>query len=1487
MNKKITGKAKRLLAGFVAAATAITMMPQIPVFAATGNTTYSYDGYDIEYSVYNEWDNGQTVQIKVTNTGDDSILNWAFKYDAEGEINNLWNATVYDQQGEDYIIKNSGWNYEISPGQSVNFGYTLVNDEFTTPDSFTLCSKRVEKTSGYEIDLNIVDQWDTGIKAELAISNTSDQPLEAWTVSFDSNFTINNLWDGRLLESADNHYTVASEMWTNPIAPGNSKKIGFTALIDSDNTPELLTKSLTCVIIDKDGVTSEQPDIPVVPEEPEIPDTPEDQEHIILCFGEYIKDDNSIEIYWQSTDEGTISLYESDGKGEWIKFADVSDEDSYKYVIAEDFQTKQIKAVQETKDGTIESEPFIVKLSEGEYICTLPDDDNDGLFNIIEKIYGTDPEKPDTDADGLTDYEEVYITGTDPLKYDTDDNGINDADDDSDGDGLSNKEEIGLGTNPQNADTDGDGLSDYDELNKYNTDPLKADSDGDTLKDGDEIEIGLNPNDPETFGVPDAEYKVEQTISADSEALANVNTDESPYKLSLEVIASGNVSGNLNAGRSNYSAVINSDIQLGETIDLNYIGGDVDEVKLHFTIGEAYLDNELDIFPDEEELQGIKRLNIFKYFEDINMLLPVETVIDEENNTISATVDELGTYCVVDMEKWFKNILGIEIPQEISLLSDEDEIRIEAKPNSDFTEEETRVSIVSDNTKPDESFDEIDIVSVSARRAAAAKSTVSSDTAEIAGLIPVEVGTPIDVVFLYQHYGCNERDYILQRNMIANVMKKLQEQYGKNNVRVSVITFGYFGGYFPNSKEWFTDPDELRLALCQKYDYTTSFANRGAAFNTLISDVSFREDASKFVFFVTNGPTTVDQGDFSQLDVCSLLPVNYSEISPSYLVYSDSYGKSVADAIAKTGGKSFTFNSKTSETDVYNHICANVKSHKTEYQAIVPTGWSTIKLKGILDPDNDVDTDEDGLTDWKEVDNKLISFSADGTVNLPTLAKCMSMPGKPYVESSMAKYYDSDFVGPIPSSIYILPITSNPAEKDTDFDGIDDAKEDTYKRLNNQFFVTWDPDTKEDGVLYKNISYTMDYSQFFNKNTEYNGKISTVSSLMAALAYNNRSLVDSPDKTEDNSYVDQFLRNHGMEDVKTYKLADRYDDQHITDVTFGHRRVKYNGQVKEIIAVVIRGTNGTVEEWSSNFDIGCDSIFEGNGLIPRNENWEIKVNHMGFDIAATRVIKLLYEYLPQARNLDNTVQKTLWITGHSRGAGISNIVGARLDSQFETFVYAFATPKTTTVPEKRAKSHNSIFNIINSDDIIPDMPLAFWGFRHYGNDILISVADNYSDEWKSYTTETYVSSKEKKKELLDSFETLADDRNDCYEFHCSCHGDGADGKESTTSGRFTFEYGKNYCKIVSRSEWHGNNEITYSTRCESTAYFMQFLAALAANADFATLTTDVAKKFETTKHKFVRYSSGRMVPFYAEGIDKISNPHMPISYYILASEMQG
>ncbi len=106
------------------------------------------------------------------------------------------------------------------------------------------------------------------------------------------------------------------------------------------------------------------------------------------------------------------------------------------------------------------------------------DKDMDGLTKREELELGTDPNNPDSDGDGLKDGDEVKKYNTDPRIADTD------------GDGLKDGEEVmNYKTNPLKTDTDGDGLSDYDELMKHKTDPLNPDTDGDGLKDGEEINV--------------------------------------------------------------------------------------------------------------------------------------------------------------------------------------------------------------------------------------------------------------------------------------------------------------------------------------------------------------------------------------------------------------------------------------------------------------------------------------------------------------------------------------------------------------------------------------------------------------------------------------------------------------------------------------------------------------------------------------------------------------------------------------------------------------------------------------------------------------------------------------------------------------------------------------------------------------------------------------------------------------------------------------
>jgi len=117
------------------------------------------------------------------------------------------------------------------------------------------------------------------------------------------------------------------------------------------------------------------------------------------------------------------------------------------------------------------------------------DTDGDGLSDSDELARGTDPFNPDTDGDGMSDGLEVLNAGAgtcpDPLNAD------------SDGDGLGDGVEFNFGPNPCDPDVDADGLLDGYEVS-IGTDPNTFDSDGDGLSDGIENNIGTDPLNPDT-----------------------------------------------------------------------------------------------------------------------------------------------------------------------------------------------------------------------------------------------------------------------------------------------------------------------------------------------------------------------------------------------------------------------------------------------------------------------------------------------------------------------------------------------------------------------------------------------------------------------------------------------------------------------------------------------------------------------------------------------------------------------------------------------------------------------------------------------------------------------------------------------------------------------------------------------------------------------------------------------------------------------------
>ncbi len=187
------------------------------------------------------------------------------------------------------------------------------------------------------------------------------------------------------------------------------------------------------------------------------------------------------------------------------------------------------------------------------------DPDGDGLSNLEEYTFSSDPCDSDTDSDGMPDdYEASY--GLDLSN--------NDASSDEDSDGLTNSQEYSMGTSPVDDDTDGDGFGDGAE-NTAGTDPLDAsdfppdgdmdgldddweasyscmdatvndaatDDDGDGYTAAQEYSYGTNPcsSDTDGDGLPDSwelTYGLNATVSsASTDSDSDGLTDSQEYSL--------------------------------------------------------------------------------------------------------------------------------------------------------------------------------------------------------------------------------------------------------------------------------------------------------------------------------------------------------------------------------------------------------------------------------------------------------------------------------------------------------------------------------------------------------------------------------------------------------------------------------------------------------------------------------------------------------------------------------------------------------------------------------------------------------------------------------------------------------------------------------------------------------------------------------------------------------------------------------------------
>lgn len=886
----------------------------------------------------------------------------------------------------------------------------------------------------------------------------------------------------------------------------------------------------------------------------------------------------------------------------------------------------------------------------------------------------------DTDGDGVLDDVEIYFE-MDPNKADTDGDGLSDYVElyetdteptliDSDEDGINDGEE----------DADEDQLTNAEEV-ALGTDANRRDTDGDGLADGNEVkELATDPlkADTDEDGLTDEEEGIlgldpkkqkSDGITLDDERTFIQSTDDSVKDEALKDSdnwlipdIAGEVTGVISNNIRMYKSsvyALDSNRSVVSDIIGVYTAYEV-PVTLTFSYNEEYTGN-------------IKNLNIMTYTEEgLNL---VDTVLYEEEGKISAVISESGTYFVMDLNEFLKG-LGIDVFNNISTES---------------------VAEVATFARRD-----MNISALSKEVAATGKA---------------------DVVFVIDTTGSMSNGISGVKNNISLFSKALVEDY---NIDVNFALCEYRDITVDGkdstvlhkniSSNWFTNVDTFinevnALTVSGGGDYAETPID-GLEMARVID---WRGDAVKFIILVTDA--TYKNNNYSGIgDMGQMAQRLYdSDIITSAISANESHYRELT---AKNDG-------------LYGYIYGDFskillqladmvgKTTNAGGEWVMLSDYQTVKLSDTLENAVTNDTDGDGYSDAKELG---ISKEVDMSEYIWRLLNRNNIPEEHYIGKSILE---------------VWCYTSNPTLVDTDFDGISDGTLDydgsvVYNPDENPRRFSWiDSFSGLTGNRFKgeitangytfDVSFEMDYTMFFDNLSLYKRDLSKLGIIYSIGAYHDDITIDhGADFSGDD---EEMMKQFGMKDVTPVKLADEYTDDDISEITMGHREVTYQGVTKDIIFVTVRGTDGTIEEWSSNFDVGADTddYWDRN-----NKHWDNKNNHKGFDVAANRLKSHISDYI---KNLNANTEKVLFFTGHSRGAAIANILASMyVDLGYNTVAYTMATPNTTLEEDAETK-YDTIFNIVNEDDIVTYLPLDKWGYKKYGKTYAVSVEDSYENHW--------------------------------------------------------------------------------------------------------------------------------------------------------------
>ena len=242
-------------------------------------------------------------------------------------------------------------------------------------------------------------------------------------------------------------------------------------------------------------------------------------------------------------------------------------------------------------------------------------------------------------------------------------------------------------------------------------------------------------------------------------------------------------------------------------------------------------------------------------------------------------------------------------------------------------------------------------------------------------------------------------------------------------------------------------------------------------------------------------------------------------------------------------------------------------------------------------------------------------------------------------------------------------------------------------------------------------------SWFTLDSLNYNHNLAKLTSQFAMLGYAKKADLENALKAIgfiwDVNFVDLNTGSKKPEEKDTEESKKR------VNYFIARKKMTVNGEETTLVFMGLIGSSHN--QWYSNFDPGTGMVHKG---FNNAKNFITNSSKTG------RLDEYFKKYLQGEKNVK------ILITGHSRGAATSNLVAAELidtgryTSPENIYTYAYATPNSTSNPDRGASRYNRIFNFVNPEDFVTKCMPSKWHYGRYG--ITYTLPSKTNESSKSY-----------------------------------------------------------------------------------------------------------------------------------------------------------